>query len=136
MHPKFHDTDVAVIIAPNQLIVGNRKDFKEYVLKEAGDRHVLLDMQHCDYFDSSALGMLFALSRELKANDRKLGLFGLNPDLRTLFDMARANLIVYVSAEPRANAKALQELREFQPIALSPDPDEPDSEGDGFLRLI
>lgn len=74
-----------------QLIVGNRHELKRMVLDalESGARRFVIDFSRTGYIDSSGLGVLISLSKEIRARDGDLRLASLNTDLQQLFELTK-----------------------------------------------
>ena len=74
-----------------QLIVGNRFELKRMVLAalEDGARRFVIDFSLTGYIDSSGLGILITLSKEVRAQGGDLRLASLNRDLRRLFELTK-----------------------------------------------
>ena len=83
--------DLTLIRIGSQLIVGNREQLKEKVLKqlERGSRKFIVDFSKTDYIDSSGLGVLVTLSKKIREEGGELSLAELSEDLRLLFELTR-----------------------------------------------
>lgn len=82
-----------------QLIVGNRHELKRMVLAALADgaRRFVIDFARTGYVDSSGLGVLISLSKEIRAAGGDLRLASLNEDLRTLFELTRLDTFFRIS---------------------------------------
>ena len=82
---------VTVYEVDGQLIVGNRHELKRMVLDEieGGARRFVIDFALTGYIDSSGLGVLITLSKEIRAKGGDLRLASLNEDLQRLFELTR-----------------------------------------------
>jgi anti-sigma B factor antagonist len=91
--------DVTVISVTGQLIVGNRQELKDDVLKllDSGSRKFLLDFEDTAYIDSSGLGVLVSLSKKIREKGGEMRLAGLNEDLRTLFELTKLDTLFYIA---------------------------------------
>lgn len=91
-----------------QLIVGNRHELKRMVLDalEGGARRFVIDFSRTGYIDSSGLGVLITLSKEIRAQDGDLRLASLNPDLQRLFELTKLDTFFRICANLR---EALEE---------------------------
>jgi anti-sigma B factor antagonist len=80
-----------VVAIEGHLVVTNRQELKQAVGEavEQGVRLVLLDCTHAAYIDSSGLGALVSLKRQLREVGGDLRLVALHEDLRSLFEMTR-----------------------------------------------
>lgn len=82
---------VTVYEVDGQLIVGNRHELKRMVLDdlEGGTRRFVIDFALTGYIDSSGLGVLITLSKEIRAKGGDLRLASLNEDLQRLFELTK-----------------------------------------------
>jgi anti-sigma B factor antagonist len=69
--------------------------FKEIVLKEieSGTRNLIISFENVEYLDSSFLGALVAILKNLVPKNGKLVLIELNSDIRNLFELTRLDKI-------------------------------------------
>jgi anti-sigma B factor antagonist len=97
--------DVTVVEVTGQLIVGNRQELKDDVLKllESGSRKFLIDFRDTAYIDSSGLGVLVSLSKKIREKGGEMRLSNLNEDLRTLFELTKLDTLFHIAAS-RAEA--------------------------------
>ena len=58
-------------------------------LREEDRRRVVLDLQKVSFVDSTGLGILISLMRQLKEVDGELRLVGLQPEVRSIFEITR-----------------------------------------------
>ena len=86
---------ILVIRNDGQLIVGNRHELKDLIQSAlaAGDRKFLLDFSHTGYIDSSGLGALVTIARQVR-------LAGLNDDLRSLFELTKLDTLFQIAETP------------------------------------
>jgi anti-anti-sigma factor len=68
--------------------------------------HVLLDLSHVTYIDSSAIGWLISCHRAFKADGGKFVAHSIQPAVRQVLDMLRIGQVVSL-AEDEAAARAL-----------------------------
>ncbi len=88
-------SDVTIVEVTGQLIVGNRQELKDAVLKElgGGGRKFLVDFTDTAYIDSSGLGVLVSLSKKIREKGGELRLSNLNDDVRTLFELTKLDTL-------------------------------------------
>lgn len=98
---------VTVIAVAGELVVGNRDRLREAVTDRiaAGDRNFVVDLEGTSYIDSSGLGLLVSLAREVRGEGGELRLAGLGDDLRTLFELTRLDTLFHI-ADDRGQALA------------------------------
>jgi anti-sigma B factor antagonist len=97
--------DVTVVEVTGQLIVGNRQELKDDVIKllDDGERKFLIDFRDTAYIDSSGLGVLVSLSKKIREKGGEMRLSNLNEDLRTLFELTKLDTL-FVIADSRDQA--------------------------------
>jgi anti-sigma B factor antagonist len=93
---------VLVVRVEGQLVVGNRQELKELVQKAitAGDRKLLLDFSGTGYIDSSGLGALVTIAKQVREQGGDLRLAGLNDDLRSLFELTKLDTLFVIADTP------------------------------------
>lgn len=91
--------DVTVVEVTGQLIVGNRQELKDDVLKllASGARKFLIDFRDTAYIDSSGLGVLVSLSKKIREKGGEMRLSNLNEDLRTLFELTKLDTLFHIA---------------------------------------
>lgn len=91
--------DVTIVEVTGQLIVGNRQELKDAVLKEleGGGRKFLVDFTDTAYIDSSGLGVLVSLSKKIREKGGELRLSNLNDDVRTLFELTKLDTLFRIA---------------------------------------
>ena len=96
-----------VISVDGQLIVANRQELKQMVVKalEEGDARFVVDFSTTGYIDSSGLGVLVSVSKKIREAGGELRLCGLNEDLRMLFELTKLDTLFSI-AETKDEALA------------------------------
>ena len=86
---------VIMVSVDGQLIVANRNELKDKVLKalEAGESKFVLDFSSTEYIDSSGLGVLVSVSKKIREAGGELRLAGLNEDLQMLFELTKLDTL-------------------------------------------
>ncbi len=86
---------VIIVSVDGQLIVVNRNELKDKVLKalETGESKFVLDFSSTEYIDSSGLGVLVSVSKKIREAGGELRLAGLNEDLRMLFELTKLDTL-------------------------------------------
>lgn len=71
------------------------ENFKEIVFKEieSGTKNLIISFEHVEYLDSSFLGALVAILKNLVPQNGRLTLIELNNDIRNLFELTRLDKI-------------------------------------------
>ena len=74
-----------------QLTVGNRQEFKREVLLalQGGTPRIVIDFSRTTFIDSSGLGVLVTISKEVRAEGADLRLAALSEDLHNLLALTR-----------------------------------------------
>jgi len=95
---------VTVIRVEGQLIVGNRQELKTLVQAalEGGAKKFLIDCTETGYIDSSGLGALVTVSKKVREQDGELRIAGLNPDLKSLFELTKLDSLFHIAETPEA----------------------------------
>ena len=90
---------IVLVRAEGQLIVGNRQELKNLVTDrlEAGERRFVIDFSRTGYIDSSGLGALVTISKQVREQGGEMRLAGLNDDLRTLFELTKLDTLFAIS---------------------------------------
>ncbi len=90
---------IVLVRAEGQLIVGNRQELKNLVSErlEAGERRFVIDFSRTGYIDSSGLGALVTISKQVREQGGEMRLAGLNDDLRTLFELTKLDTLFTIS---------------------------------------
>jgi anti-sigma B factor antagonist len=81
-----------VILTPNEEISAkNAPQAKEQVLGlvDEGQHLLLVDLEHTEFLDSSALGVLVAAVKAARQVGGSVRLCGLSPNLRQIFELTR-----------------------------------------------
>ncbi len=101
------ESGVVVFRVDGQLVVGNRLELKDLIqgALTAGDRKFLLDFSHTGYIDSSGLGALVTIARQVRERGGEMRLAGLNDDLRSLFELTKLDTLFSI-ADSAAQALA------------------------------
>ena len=96
------DNGIRVVGVDGQLIVGNRQELKALVQSAlaAGDRKLLFDFSRTGYIDSSGLGALVTIARQVREQGGELRLAGLNDDLRSLFELTKLDTLFSIADTP------------------------------------
>ena len=90
---------ILVISVDGQLIVANRQELKQLVLKalEDGEKKFVIDFGSTGYIDSSGLGVLVSVSKKIREAGGDLRLSGLNEDLRMLFELTKLDTLFRIT---------------------------------------
>ena len=74
-----------------ELDVYNTKKFKEKSIKlyEKGKKDILFDCKDLEYLDSTGLGSLIFILKEVEKNDNKIVIENLNPQIMKLFKITK-----------------------------------------------
>jgi len=100
-----NEDGVTIVSVEGELIVGNRQKLKDAVLSRLadGDDRFLVDFSETSYIDSSGLGVLVSLSKQIREQGGQLRLAGLTEDLQTLFELTKLDTLFQIM-ESRAEA--------------------------------
>ncbi|HKG08672.1 MAG TPA: STAS domain-containing protein [Pedobacter sp.] len=89
-------TDVDMItIEEKEANLSQSEHFKKLILQDIrqGSRKIIISFSNVEYVDSSFLGALVAILKELLPHNGKLVLIGLNDDIVNLFQLTRLDKI-------------------------------------------
>ena len=90
--------DTVVVDVGAQLSTTNRREFKGAVLEELerGARRLRLDFTRTRYVDSSGLGVLVSLARQVRERGGELRIANLNEDLALLFKLTKLDALFHM----------------------------------------
>ena len=90
---------VTLVRAEGQLIVGNRHELKELIAARLseGARRFVVDFSRTGYIDSSGLGALVTISKQVREQGGDIRLAGLNEDLRALFELTKLDTLFAIT---------------------------------------
>lgn len=86
------NTDEILVLYPmGELDVYNTKKFKEKSIKlyEKDKKDILFDCKDLEYLDSTGLGSLIYILKEVEKNDNKIVIENLNPQIMKLFKITK-----------------------------------------------
>ena len=86
------NTDEFLVLYPKgELDVYNTKKFKEKSIKlyEKDKKDILFDCKDLEYLDSTGLGSLIYILKEVEKNDNKIVIENLNPQIMKLFKITK-----------------------------------------------
>lgn len=80
-----------VLYPKGELDVYNTKKFKEKSIKfyEKDKKDILFDCKELEYLDSTGLGSLIFILKEVEKNDNKIVIENLNPQIMKLFKITK-----------------------------------------------
>lgn len=103
--------DATVIQIVDVFTHRNRKDFSSAVsaFREAGGRHLIVNLREATYIDSAALGLLALTSQQLRAEERRLSLVGPQGTVKQILEMANIDkmIAVFPTEEAATEARAV-----------------------------
>ena len=68
---------------------------------DQGEHRLLIDFSRTGYIDSSGLGALVSISKEIREAGGELRLSGLNEDLRSLFELTKLDTLFAIAETPQ-----------------------------------
>jgi len=82
--------DTVILALAGRLDANNANVLEDKVgaLLDAGEQHLVFDLARLDYISSAGLRVLLVAAKRLGAVDGQLGLAGLAPPVREVFDIA------------------------------------------------
>ena len=91
---RVQDILVVGLAEPGALEASNVGDFREMVASLLeGTNKLLVDMINVTFLDSSGLGALVAIWRNLSSRDGEIKLCSIDPAVRTVFDLTRMHRV-------------------------------------------
>lgn len=108
-HQKRGKTDILFLGGrlDNEASQGLKAVVKETV--EKGRARLVLDFNQVTFVDSSGLGALVACLRTATANQGDLKLSGLDPRLRSVFELTRLHRLFEIFADPDQAAESYEQ---------------------------
>lgn len=81
-------------------------------LKNAAGQHnkIVIDLQHLEYISSAGLGVFISYLEDLKKDNIKLVLFGLQDKVREVFDILGLQHLMNLSVDKESAIKLLDEI--------------------------
>lgn len=89
---ELKNTDEFLVLYPKgELDVYNTKKFKEKSIRfyEKDKKDILFDCKDLEYLDSTGLGSLIYILKEVEKNDNKIVIENLNPQIMKLFKITK-----------------------------------------------
>ncbi len=79
----------------------NSDDLKTYLLRiiEAGEKKLIVQLQHVRFIDSSGLGALLSSNKHILAKSGKLMLTNIQPKVLSMFELTRLNRVFDIYAD-------------------------------------
>jgi len=92
------EDSVVVLELEGRIDFGARKVFKDTVerLQKEGCVHIIINLEHVSFVDSSALGLLVIAHQNLKTKQAQLSLVNPQPYVRQVLDLANVPKMVQV----------------------------------------
>lgn len=100
--------DATVIQIDDAFTHRNRKDFSSAVsaFREAGGKHLIINLREVTFMDSAALGLLALASHQLTADERRLSLVDPQGTVKQILEMANINKMIAVFQTEEAAVEA------------------------------
>lgn len=99
--------EVAVVSVSGSLDVSVQKNLKEELqqISETQEKDIILDLSQVSFIDSSCLGAMVALAKQLRQNRGDIKLTHLNDDVRSIFQITRLDKVFEIFDD---NAAAIE----------------------------
>jgi len=89
---------VCLIVEAKKLDMSNTSEFKKAVaLYLPSEIHIVLDMSQVEFVDSTGLGAILSLLRDVRARGAELRLCSVQPRVMAMFELVRMQKIVPLS---------------------------------------
>ncbi len=98
----FNEEENKWIFTPSgELDIYTSPDFKKTVLDafESKESHILIDCIDLEYVDSTGLGALIYILKNLKEKEFKIYLDNIKPNIRKLFDITKLDKLFIMRGE-------------------------------------
>lgn len=99
---KFSEKEKKWVFIPNgELDIYTSPKFKETVLEafEGRESDILIDCKSLEYVDSTGLGALIYILKNLKEKEYKIYLDNIKPNIRKLFDITKLDKLFIIRGE-------------------------------------
>jgi len=97
---KFEEKDdILVVTGQGELDVYHSLNFKEEAMvriNEKTERYIILNFQEIPYVDSSGLGAVISLLKDIHKHHKEIALCGMNRDVSNIFKMTQTDKIVTI----------------------------------------
>jgi anti-sigma B factor antagonist len=104
-----HDGIAVVTLFVDELDASNSPEFKQQMAPVlAAHRHVVIDLEHVRFIDSSGLGAMLSCLRQLTAKGGDLALCGLSKSVRAAFELVRLHRVLDIRP---TRAEAIEAFR-------------------------
>jgi anti-sigma B factor antagonist len=79
----------------------NSGELKEYLLQmiEEGENHIIVQLEHVRFIDSSGLGALLSGNKHILAKSGKLALTNIQKQVLSMFELTRLNRVFEIYAD-------------------------------------
>lgn len=87
----IHDDVTIIRIDEDRIDAGSAAEMKNtlFSIIDEGNRHLAVDLSKVLFVDSSGLSSLVALKRRVSPAGGKIGIWGLTPNVRSLFELTQ-----------------------------------------------
>lgn len=101
--------DATVLEIADEFTYGTRKEFSAPVDKarQAGCRHLILNLHHVTFVDSAAIGLLALVAQQFKTDSRKLSLVGPQGTVKQVLDLSNISKLIPVYPTEEAAVRGL-----------------------------
>ncbi len=103
-----HNNVVVEIVTLERATLQEAERFREVLTNdiEAGNKNIVVDLNSCEFIDSTFLGALVVSLKKATANGGDLKLVGFRPAVNSMFELTRLNRVfeAYQSREDAINS--------------------------------
>lgn len=101
--------DATVLDIADEITYTTRKEFSGPVdtARQAGCRHLILNMKQVTFVDSAAIGLLALTAQQFKADNRKLSLVGPQGTVKQVLDLSNISKLIPVYPTEDAAVRGL-----------------------------
>jgi len=103
-------SDISVLtINEERIDAHNSGELKEYLLQmiEQGEKHIIVQLEHVRFIDSSGLGALLSGNKNIIAKSGKFALSNIQQQVMSMFELTRLNRVfeIYTDLNDAVNTE-------------------------------
>lgn len=92
----FLDKNKNIVKIKGEIDLNNSKLLKDEI-KKLNENHVILDFSEVSYLDSSGIGVLISIHKNLQSKSGSLEIINIDKKIKELFDMVGLTKLMHIS---------------------------------------
>ena len=92
----FLDKNKNIVKIKGEIDLNNSKLLKDEI-KKLNENHVMLDFSEVSYLDSSGIGVLISIHKNLQSKSGSLEIINIDKKIKELFDMVGLTKLMHIS---------------------------------------